>query len=282
MSAAEAFGARLQRAVGERGPLVVGIDPHAGILRDWGLPDDADGVRSFSRTVVEACGEHVCAFKPQAAFFERHGSAGVAALEETLALLRDRGVLSILDAKRGDIGSTMDAYVESVLAPGAPLEADSITLSPYLGFGSLAPALERADAAGKGVFVLALTSNPEGREVQHARGADGRAIARAIAEHAAAANASAPAGEWGGAGLVIGATTGDAVQELGLDLAAVRGPLLAPGFGAQGAGPAERDAVFGDARGQVLVSISRQVVAAGPDPVALRTRVRELAQQYAL
>lgn len=266
------FGRRLAEAMAERGPLCVGIDPHPALLRAWGLPDDAAGLRDFSLRVLEAAGPRAAALKPQSAFFERHGSRGVAVLEDVLAAARDLGVLTIVDAKRGDIGSTMLGYAEAYLADGSPLAGDAVTLSPYLGFGSLAPAIEVASAAGRGVFVLALTSNPEGASVQHARDADGVAVATRIAQGAERANAAErAAGETlGSVGLVVGATVGDAVRDLGLDLAGVGGPLLAPGFGAQGAGAADVAAVFGAARSAVLASTSRAVLAAGPDVGALR------------
>ncbi len=266
------FGRRLAEAMADRGPLCVGIDPHPALLRAWGLADDAAGLRDFSLRVLEAAGPRAAALKPQSAFFERHGSRGVAVLEDLLAAARDLGVLTIVDAKRGDSGSTMLGYAEAYLADGSPLAGDAVTLSPYLGFGSLAPAIEVAGAAGRGVFVLALTSNPEGASVQHARDADGVAVAARIAQGAERANAAErAAGETlGSVGLVVGATVGDAVRDLGLDLAGVGGPLLAPGFGAQGAGAADVAAVFGAARSAVLASTSRAVLAAGPDTGALR------------
>lgn len=261
------FGARLAAARAALGPLCVGIDPHPSLLAAWGLPDDAEGLRRFSLTVLEAVAGVVPAVKPQSAFFERHGAAGVAVLEEVVAAGRSAGTLVVVDAKRGDIGSTMGAYADAYLRDGAPLAGDALTVSPYLGFGSLRPALDLAAATGRGLFVLALTSNPEGPSVQHARGLDGRAVALQVAEEAAALNTAelaATGGSLGSVGLVVGATTGDAVARLGLDLAAVRGPLLAPGIGAQGAGPAELAAVFGDARAAVLASSSRGVLSAGP------------------
>lgn len=265
--AAAPFGRRLRATMDAHGPVCVGIDPHPALLAAWDLPDDADGVRRFGLAVVAALGGRVAALKPQAAFFERHGAAGVAALEEVLAAARAAGTLTVLDVKRGDIGSTMAGYAEAYLRPGAPLEADAITLSPYLGLGSLGPALDLAAAGGKGAFVLALTSNPEGPEVQHARGADGVPVAGRVVAGAAAANrADLAAGEpLGHVGLVVGATVGGAVAELGLDLAGSGAPILAPGVGAQGAGPAELRAVFGPARAQVLASTSRAVLREGPD-----------------
>lgn len=270
------FGRRLAAAMADLGPLCVGIDPHPPLLRAWGLPDSPAGLREFSLRTLEAVGPLVAAVKPQAAFYERHGSAGVAALEELIAAARDLGVLTIVDAKRGDIGSTMLGYADAFLADGSPLAGDAVTLSPYLGFGSLAPALEVALACGRGVFVLALTSNPEGVAVQHARDEAGVAVAAAISRAATEANApEKAAGEpLGSIGLVIGATVGSAPRDLGMDLAAVGGALLAPGLGAQGAGPTEIADVFGSARSAVLATTSRAVIGAGPDPAALRAAAR--------
>ncbi|GAA1486093.1 orotidine-5'-phosphate decarboxylase [Brachybacterium fresconis] len=276
---ADAFGARLREAVDAQGRIVAGIDPHAALLQAWSLPDTPQGLAAFSRTALDAVAGEVCAIKPQSAFYERHGAAGVAVLEELLAAARARGVLTILDVKRGDIGSTMAAYAEAHLRPGAPLEADAITVSPYLGAGSTDPAVQLALEHGKGVFLLALTSNPDGPQVQHALTRDDTPVAREIARHAEDLGSGVP-GEWGSVGLVVGATVGDAYRRLGLDRAAPWAPLLAPGFGAQGAGPAQMSEVFGDNAGHVLVSLSRGLLSAGPDPAALTARARQLSAQY--
>ncbi|GAB3466560.1 orotidine-5'-phosphate decarboxylase [Kineococcus endophyticus] len=268
------FGARLAEAVTAHGPLCAGIDPHTPLLAAWGLTDDADGVERFGRIVVEALAEHVACVKPQAAFFERHGSRGVAALERVVADARAAGLLTIVDAKRGDIGSTMAGYADAFVGD-SPLAGDAVTVSPYLGFGSLRPLLDLAAQHGRGVFVLALTSNPEGAAVQHAVGADGRPVARAVAEAAAAENAGAT--PYGDVGLVVGATVGSAVSDLGIDLAAVNGPLLAPGVGAQGGTAEDLRQVFGDARRLVLAASSREVLAAGPSTTALRDAARRSA-----
>lgn len=279
MSTAERFGARLQEAVASCGPLVAGIDPHSALLEAWSLPDTADGLRDFSLTALDAVAGEVAAIKPQSAFFERHGAAGVAVLEELLRKAREAGVLTILDVKRGDIGSTMAAYAEAHLLPGAPLEADAITVSPYLGAGSLDPAVRLAAAHGKGLFLLALTSNPDGPQVQHARTVRDTPVAAEIARHAEEVGGGAD-DRWSSVGLVVGATVGAAYRELGLEQAAPSAPLLAPGFGAQGAGPAELREVFGDNAGHVLVSLSRGLLAAGPDPAALRARAAQLRADY--
>ena len=257
------FGARLVQAKAERGPLCVGIDPHPALLRAWDLPVSVAGLERFALSATQALAPQVAVLKPQSAFFEAFGSAGIGVLERVLEIGREAGALMLLDVKRGDIGSTMAAYAQAYLADDAPLRADAITLSPYLGFGSLAPALDLAAATGRGVFVLALTSNPEGPTVQHARDADGRPLGRLMADEAAARNAGvAPLGD---VGLVVGATIG----ATGIDLSRVNGPLLAPGIGAQGATAADLRTVFGDDLSAVLPSSSREVLGAGPSATAL-------------
>ena len=133
----------------EHGPLCVGIDPHPSLLDGVGAPGRrVRGCARFALTVLDAVGGRVAAVKPQAAFFERHGSAGVAVLEEVVAAGRDTGTLVIVDAKRGDIGSTMGAYADAFLRDGSPLAGDALTVSPYLGFGSLDPAVDLALVVG--------------------------------------------------------------------------------------------------------------------------------------
>jgi orotidine-5'-phosphate decarboxylase len=258
-----AFGARLDAALDARGSLCVGIDPHAALLAAWGLDDDVDGLARFADACVEAFGATAAAVKPQSAFFERFGSAGVAVLERTVAGCRAAGALVVLDVKRGDIGSTMAAYAAAYLADGAPLAADAVTLSPYLGFGSLAPALDLAQQTGRGVFVLAMTSNPEGADVQRAR-TDGRSVAQSIIDRAGERNAGAT--PTGSIGVVIGAT----VREPTLEFGNLNGPILAPGFGAQGATVADLRAVFGPVLATVLPTSSREVLRHGPDQRLLR------------
>jgi orotidine-5'-phosphate decarboxylase len=254
----ETFGERLHAAVAERGPLCVGIDPHASLLARWGLSDDITGLERFAHTVVEALADRVAVLKPQSAFFERFGSRGVAILESTIRQSREAGALVLLDVKRGDIGSTMAAYASAYLDPASSLCADAITVSPYLGVGSLRPAFDLAAAHGAGVFVLALTSNPEGPAVQHAVTPAGKTVAQTIIDEISQVNAGAA--PLGSLGLVVGATIG----ETGHDLSKVNGPLLAPGLGAQGATPSDLRAVFGESLRNVLPSYSREVLAAGP------------------
>jgi orotidine-5'-phosphate decarboxylase len=275
------FGQRLRSAMDERGPLCAGIDPHRALVESWGLTYDLDGLRRFTQTCVEAFGGQVAAVKPQSAFFEVFGSAGIAVLEDAVRQLQESGTLVVVDAKRGDIGSTMAAYAEGLLGKDAVAPGDALTVSPYLGFESLRPALDVAAQTGRGIFVLALTSNPEGRTVQHARLRD-VSVAESMVTSAAAENAAAAErGELGSVGLVVGATVGSAVQELGLDLAAMGGPLLAPGVGAQGGTSEDLRQVFGDALPNVLPASSRDVLSAGPEPGALRDRARSVSETMA-
>ena len=268
------FGARLDAALSARGSLCVGIDPHPGLLRDWGLTDDVDGLSRFSGACVEAFAGMVAVLKPQSAFFERFGAAGIAVLERTVADCRAAGALVVLDVKRGDIGSTMAAYAQAYLDPASPLASDAITLSPYLGVGSLEPAFAVASAHGAGVFVLALTSNPEGPQVQHARTTAGENVAQAVVDDLAARNAAQePMGSFG---VVVGATIGFSVAEL----SGLNGPYLVPGIGAQGGTPADVRRIFGAGLGHVVPSVSREVLRAGPDVPALVAAARRVGRQF--
>jgi orotidine-5'-phosphate decarboxylase len=268
------FGARLAAAMEHAGPLCVGLDPHPGLLESWDLPDGPEGLRRFSLTVLDAVAGECAAVKPQSAFYERHGAAGVAVLEEVLAGCRERGLLSVLDVKRGDIGSTMTGYAEAYLGEGRPLAADSVTLSPYLGYGSLRPAVELARATGRGVWVLGLTSNPEGRDVQLVGSPS--VAARVVAE---VARDNAGLEPFGDVGLVVGATLAQTPAALGLDLLASGAPVLAPGVGAQGAGSADVARTFAGVTDRVLVPVSRGVLAAGPAPADLRAATRRWSEE---
>ncbi|WP_139978743.1 orotidine-5'-phosphate decarboxylase [Nocardioides litoris] len=273
MTAGATFGERFVAAVADRGPFCVGIDPHAGLLRDWGLDDTPAGLERFALTVVEAVAPLCALVKPQSAFYERHGSRGVAVLERVVAESRATGALVLMDAKRGDIGSTSAAYAEAYLDPASPLGSDAVTVSPYLGFGSLDPFVDAARTHGGGLFVLALTSNPEGPEVQHAvvvdgaGGVTGERVADRVLAHLRRLNDGArPLGSFGA---VVGATIGDTGADFSFN-----GPVLAPGYGAQGGTSADVRRIFGPAAAHVAPSSSREVLRAGPDLDAMRDAVR--------
>ena len=267
------FGSRARAALDAYGPLCVGIDPHASLLEEWGVGDDVHGLERFAAACVEAFAGHVGFVKPQSAFFERFGSAGVRVLEDTIAGLRHTGTLVVLDVKRGDIGSTAAAYADAYLDEDSPLGADAVTVSPYLGFGSLQPFFDAAERNDAGVFVLALTSNPEAAQVQHATAGAGT-VAGVMLDHLRALNSGQqPMGSFGA---VVGATIGSTTEDLDIN-----GPLLVPGFGAQGGTVDDVTRLFDGVLDRVIVSTSRGVLAAGPDVDALRGSAIRLNESFA-
>jgi orotidine-5'-phosphate decarboxylase len=269
------FGTRLEQALAARGSLCVGIDPHPGLLSSWGLSDDVEGLAGFADICVEAFADSAPVVKPQSAFFEVYGSGGIAVLERTIAALRSAGALVVLDVKRGDIGTTMAAYARAYLDPASPLASDAITVSPYLGVGALQPAFDLAVEHDGGVFVLALTSNPEGPQVQQASAPDGRPVAQLVIDDLAARNAaSAPFGPFG---VVVGATIG----QVDVHLDQLGGPFLVPGIGAQGGTADDVRRIFGSALRSVLPSTSREVLRHGPDATALRAAVERQTAEFA-
>lgn len=265
------FGERLRERAAERGRLCVGIDPHAGLLQDWGLANDIAGLREFSRRCVEAFADTACVVKPQVAFYERFGSAGYAVLEETLAALRDAGALVIADAKRGDIGSTMEGYASAWLDPDSPLRADAVTVAPYLGLGALKPAIAAAEQNDAGVFVLAATSNPEAVELQSFQKA-GVSLAQHVVDYCRDFNQNRSAAVLG---IVVGATVSSP-----LDLGGFNGPILMPGVGAQGGTVADIARITADATEWSFPNVSRSVLSAGPDVSDLRKAVLKEANNF--
>ncbi|MDO5031515.1 orotidine-5'-phosphate decarboxylase [Corynebacterium sp.] len=271
------FGQRLVEAGRQRGRLCVGIDPHAHLLEAWGLSNDVDGLRSFTMTCVEAFADSAALVKPQVAFFERFGSRGFAVLEEALAGLRELGCLTLADAKRGDIGSTMAGYAEAWLGESSPLRADSVTVSPYLGVGALAPVFKEAERNSAGVFVLAATSNPEARELQSVRDSSRRSIAQSVVDACAGYNrgsADKPAGVGGDIGVVVGATLAEPPR-----LDELNGPVLLPGVGAQGASAQDVRAITAAAPELGFANVSRGILKQGPRVADLRDAVKRAAEE---
>ena len=273
----DSFGDRVAAAVAATGPFCAGVDPSGSLLREWGLGDDAAGLRAFCATCVDAFAGTVGVIKPQVAFFERHGSAGIGELERLVTNARAAGIVVIADAKRGDIDSTAAAYADAWLSDASPLAADAVTAHAYLGLAALLPLVRLAATTGRGVLVVARSSNPEGRSLQQATTSGGPAVEDMILGEIAALNGS-PDVPTGTVGAVVGATLEPSV----FPLSQLGGVILAPGLGAQGAGPDEVARRFAGCRpGTVLPSSSRALLSAGPDPAALRRRaasaVRELA-----
>ena len=248
------YATRLHEVTAARGNLCVGIDPMPSVLEAWGLDHTAESLETCARGIVEVLGERVAVFKPQSAFFEAFGSAGIAVLERVLGDIRSAGALSILDVKRGDIGSSMAGYATAYLDDSSPLRADAITLSPYLGVGSLRPTIKQAVDSGRGVYVLARTSNPDGAVIQTSH--TGQV---SVAQHVVDTLAEDNPG-WGyAAGIVVGATH----AELGCDVSRFNSSILVPGVGAQGGSMAGIRDVFARASRLVLPTVSRDIIGGG-------------------
>jgi orotidine-5'-phosphate decarboxylase len=263
----ENFGRRLQERIRATGPLCVGIDPSAQLLDAWGRPDSVEGLEFMALSILDAATGAAAAIKPQVAYFERFGSAGYRVLERLIAEARDADVMVIADVKRGDIGATNDAYAAAWLEESSPLCCDALTVSPYTGMGALAPFFSRC-VQGRGVFVLAATSNDEGRRLQRARTEADEAVEDLILRSVAELNQTHDA--LGPFGAVLGATR----ERPRFDLAALRGPYLVPGVGAQGATPEQVGRLFERCReGTVLVNVARNIAIAGPERPALRDAV---------
>lgn len=247
-----AFADRLIRRLRKLGtPLCVGLDPHLERIPPLfrrgdmapGAAETADAVAEFCLAVLDRAAGRVAAVKPQSAFFEQLGAPGIEALARVLAGARERELLVVLDVKRGDVGSTAVAYARAYLSPTAPLRADAVTVSPWLGLDTLEPFFDAAREGDAGVFVLLKTSNPGSGDLQDRLVAERRLwerLAEALVPHAE--RLRAPETEWSSLGVVVGATY-PAEAKRARELLP-RCPFLLPGYGHQGAGPAEAVAGF--------------------------------------
>jgi orotidine-5'-phosphate decarboxylase len=262
------FAARFAVVRATASPLVWGLDPSGPLLEQWGFGDTPDGLDRFADIVLAVAACTVGVVKPQSAFYERHGWRGIRTLTRLIADARSAGLLVILDVKRGDVGSTNDAYAQAYLGKDAPLAADAITVHPYLGLGAMSAFVTRAHQSGSAVLVVTRSSNPEGRPMQAPVEAE---LLREIGR----LNAELAPGELGPVGAVIGPTT-----EPGLDLASANCLFLAPGVGAQGASPQDVARVFAACPERVMPSASRSLLAAGPDGSRLRDAVAALADEF--
>ena len=273
---ADTFASRFARARSGPGPLVWGLDPSGALLQAWGLGDDPDGLDRFADIMLDAASGTVGLVKPQSAFFERHGWRGFRTLSRLIAEARSAGLLVVLDVKRGDVGSTNDAYAEAFLGPAAPLEADAVTVHPYLGLAAMDAFVSRAHQAGSCLLVVTRSSNPEGRAIQSARGEGGRQVDEALLGEIGALNRMLAGAEIGPVGAVIG----PARIEPEFDLARAQALFLAPGVGAQGATPEDVAQVFASCPDRVMPSASRSLLLAGPGISALQDGAAALAAEF--
>jgi orotidine-5'-phosphate decarboxylase len=260
------FGDRLAGLVARReSQIVLGLDPDPADL--W--PESGGDVAPHCRAVIDAVAETCVAVKPQVACFERLGVAGWQALEETVAHARAAGLLVIADAKRGDIDISARRYAETFLAPGG-LEADALTVSPYLGADSLEPFVAAARTAGAGLFVLVRTSNPGAADIQDLELASGGSVWERVAELVDGLGTAGPQSHLHEVGAVVGATAPEHLaraREL-----MPRSVFLLPGIGAQGGRVEDVAPAFAPGRAGGLVTSSRSIVSAharhGGEPAA--------------
>jgi orotidine-5'-phosphate decarboxylase len=280
-----------------KNPLCVGLDPHLErIPKEFGVQLDApasdasaEGVRAFFGDVIDACSGKVPVIKPQIAFFEQLGWRGLRVLEQLVARAREQGLLVLLDAKRGDVGSTAQAYAQSYLFPSSPCRADAMTVNPYLGLDSLQPFLEASRAYGVGVFVLARTSNAGAADFQ-SQLIDGVPLYERVAGALAAlAEELRGSSGWSNLGVVAGATFPAEAARLRSILPSSL--FLVPGYGAQGApvsasvaGLSERaDALGGRQLEGGMVSSSRGILfGEGPVPASRSEWLSAFAERLAL
>lgn len=270
------FCTRLRARINEHSPLCVGIDPSRAILAECGLPDSAQGALEFGRRLLQAAEYKLAIVKPQAAYFERFGSSGIRALEELTAEARSKELLVLLDAKRGDIDTTGEAYAEAFFSPASSLRVDAVTLNPFLGLEALEKAIAFAVRNDGGVFVVVRSSNPEGEAIQTARHADGRTVAEAFCEKITGLNRRLVADSPGPIGAVVGATCRDAAATVAALPASY---VLAPGVGAQGATLRDVRTRMSQVRGRVLPSISRAALANGCSVGDLRSTIGQLKER---
>ena len=271
----EPFASRFAAVRAARGPLVWGLDPSGALLEDWGLGDTPDGLDRFADLVVPVAATSIGLVKPQSAFYERHGWRGLRTLARLTEQARAAGLLVILDVKRGDVGSTNEAYAQAYLGQDVPFPADAITVHPYLGLGAMGAFVTRAHESGRGLLVVTRSSNPEGRPVQAAQSAQGtveETLVRGIGE----INAELAPGALG----PVGAVVAPSPRLPALPLAGMNGLFLAPGVGAQGYTPQDVAETFAACPDRVMPSASRSLLAAGPDPSRLRDTITEMATQF--
>lgn len=266
------FAQRFLELADSRSPFCLGIDPTPQLLKAWELPDNAEGLARMCETIASAAEDRLAIVKPQIAFFERFGSKGIQVLERLIDSFHARGTLVLVDGKRGDIGSTVEAYAQAYLGPASAFRADAITAHAYLGFGSLKPLLDRAVDVGAGIFVVVRSSNVEGIALQNAiLTNDGRTVADSLSDMITEFNERTSGSEIGPIGAVVGATIENDLMSTLERLP--KSLILAPGIGHQGATFEDLRRRFQSHASRAIPSSSRAVLDRGPDVEQLRSEI---------
>jgi orotidine-5'-phosphate decarboxylase len=257
------FRARLEEARRRKNSAVcVGLDPRLDQLPpSLRKVQPADALLAFNKTVLDEVADVCVACKPQAAFYELYGAGGFQALIETVRYAKSLGLLTIVDAKRNDIGPTAEAYAQAFLSPNGPFDADAMTVNGYLGTDGVRPFLDVAAEHGKGVFVLVKTSNPSAGDLQDLATNEGcvfEAMARLV-------------DRWGCEAVVGGTYPAQAARAREL---MPRATILVPGYGAQGASAADVLPSFRADGSGAIVNNARGIIFAreGPRRAALAMR----------
>ena len=255
---------KLMDAIKEKkAPVVVGLDPSLSFLPKSLLTGDreediADAFYAFNKAIIDATYDLVPAVKPQIAMYEAAGTAGLSAYEKTIAYAQEKGLIVIGDAKRGDIGSTSEAYAKAHL--GDAFHADIVTVNPYLGSDGITPFINVCNERDKGIFVLVKTSNKSGAELQDQVLQDGRKVYELMADLVSEWGEASMDGAYSNVGAVVGATWPEEAR-----LLRERMPhtfILAPGYGAQGATAKDLSGFFDGNREGVIINSSRGIIAA--------------------
>ncbi|MET3589553.1 orotidine-5'-phosphate decarboxylase [Bartonella silvatica] len=261
------------------GPLCVGFDPSHKVLQSWNLSCDYKGLKEFCNILLTAAVGNVGIIKPQVAFFELYGAEGLQVLKELIKDAQEQGLLVLVDAKRGDIGSTVEAYGQAWLGPNSAFKADAITVNAFLGFDALIPMIKIAEETGTAVFVVVQSSNPEGKSIRNALIGE-QTLSVHLAQRICAYNRQVLEQNHsvGPIGAVIGATLGseakDTIEQLKNSL------FLVPGIGAQGGTITQLTQQFPQSLWQnIIPSISRSITDAGFNSFDLKTLIHKFAQQ---
>ena len=241
--------------------LVVGLDPQIELLprflRGSSNKDVVNSIIEFNEIIIDAVAPYVAAIKPQLAYYEVFGSAGIFALEETIKYAKEKNLLIINDAKRGDIGPTAEAYAKAFLSD-SPLSGDAVTVNPFLGSDGIIPFIQQTPQ-GKGLFVLLKTSNPSSNEMQDLRLASGELVYEQVASLLKQlSKGTIGASGFSSVGAVVGATYPDIAKQLRQNLPETI--FLVPGYGAQGGNIQDLTTVFNTDGNGAVISSSRAII----------------------
>lgn len=278
MSLPNNYPQRIQSTIKQKTGLCVGFDPSSAVLASWGLPDTLEGLTVFTERLADVCLQLDVGFvKPQSAFYERFGWEGIKLLTTINTALRRAGIISLLDCKRGDIGSTAAAYADAYLATSDMSKYDAITVNPFLGYDTHQPFIDKLRAESVGIFIVVRSSNAGGDDIQTAQRhggttAENQSVALWLAGRIQQDNVACfGEGKQGAIGAVVGATLPDPTPLLEAMPSAF---FLCPGIGAQGATFASVSKTVGHYVSQCIFPISRGISLGNPDKSQLLSAIK--------